>query len=113
MLPFVFRYLFGDQSYAAASVKCAPGDVLALITDGLVEVFDPDDRELGLAPQPAGPSRVRQGSRFPMCCSRCGMLRANTARNSMTKAGSSCASCTTEMAYTRPFLAGTTAIPRT
>ena len=36
------------QSYAAVPVTCRPGDTLALITDGYVEVFDREDRELGL-----------------------------------------------------------------
>ena len=36
------------QSYAAVPVTCRPGDTLALITDGYIEVFDREDRELGL-----------------------------------------------------------------
>lgn len=39
---------FSGQSYAAVPVTCRPGDTLALITDGYVEVFDRQDRELGL-----------------------------------------------------------------
>jgi hypothetical protein len=39
---------FADQAYSTGVVRCRPGDVLVLITDGLVEVFDRHDRELGL-----------------------------------------------------------------
>jgi serine phosphatase RsbU (regulator of sigma subunit) len=39
---------FAGQSYATASLTCRSGDLLALITDGFVEVFDRDDREFGL-----------------------------------------------------------------
>jgi hypothetical protein len=39
---------FPDQAYSTGVVRCRPGDVLVLITDGLVEVFDRHDRELGL-----------------------------------------------------------------
>jgi serine phosphatase RsbU (regulator of sigma subunit) len=39
---------FPGQLYAAVPVACRPGDTLALITDGYIEVFDREDRELGL-----------------------------------------------------------------
>jgi serine phosphatase RsbU (regulator of sigma subunit) len=39
---------FADRAYAARDLSCAGGDLLALITDGLVEVFDAEDHELGL-----------------------------------------------------------------
>jgi serine phosphatase RsbU (regulator of sigma subunit) len=39
---------FGGRSYAAAPLACRPGDTLALITDGYIEVFDRQNRELGL-----------------------------------------------------------------
>jgi sigma-B regulation protein RsbU (phosphoserine phosphatase) len=40
--------MFEDYAFASAATDVAPGDLLALITDGLVEVFDAKDRELGL-----------------------------------------------------------------
>ncbi len=39
---------FADRPYVAQALACAEGDLLALITDGLVEVFDAADHELGL-----------------------------------------------------------------
>lgn len=46
--PQVAIGMFEEARFAAAAVDCAPGDVLALITDGLTEVFDKSDRELGI-----------------------------------------------------------------
>jgi phosphoserine phosphatase RsbU/P len=40
--------MFDDYRFVSASIDCAPGDLLALVTDGLTEVFDARDRELGL-----------------------------------------------------------------
>jgi hypothetical protein len=40
--------MFDDFAFGSAVTDAAPGDLLALITDGLVEVFDGNDRELGL-----------------------------------------------------------------
>ena len=40
--------MFGDRRYTAARVAVAPGDLFVILTDGLTEVFDRDDRELGL-----------------------------------------------------------------
>ena len=40
--------MFEGFDYQSASLDCAPGDLLALITDGLTEVFDARDRELGM-----------------------------------------------------------------
>ncbi len=40
--------MFDDYRFVASALDCAPGDLLALVTDGLTEVFDPADRELGL-----------------------------------------------------------------
>lgn len=37
-----------EWSFTAASVTLAPGDRLVLVTDGLFEVFDAKDRDLGL-----------------------------------------------------------------
>ena len=40
--------MFERFDYRSATLDCAPGDLLALITDGLTEVFDARDRELGM-----------------------------------------------------------------
>ena len=39
-----------DADFATASLICEPGDVLAILTDGLTETADKQDRELGLEP---------------------------------------------------------------
>lgn len=41
--------MFPEATYEAQTIDWQPGDLLALVTDGLVEVFDGQDRELGLA----------------------------------------------------------------
>ncbi len=41
--------MFPDATFEAHAIDWQPGDVLALVTDGLLEVFDTQDRELGLA----------------------------------------------------------------
>ncbi|MCL4846033.1 MAG: SpoIIE family protein phosphatase [Acidobacteria bacterium] len=40
--------LFDDARYAPERLPVSPGDVLVLVTDGLIEVLDRQDRELGL-----------------------------------------------------------------
>ena len=40
--------LIDPTSYSTATLPLAPGDVIIVVTDGLVEVFDRHDRELGL-----------------------------------------------------------------
>jgi hypothetical protein len=40
--------MFPDATFEATVVEWQPGDLLALVTDGLLEVFDTQDRELGL-----------------------------------------------------------------
>jgi serine phosphatase RsbU (regulator of sigma subunit) len=40
--------MFGDRRYTSAPVAFAPGDLFVILTDGLTEVFDSRDRELGL-----------------------------------------------------------------
>ena len=40
--------LFEDFRFTSATLACERGDVLALITDGLTEVFDSRDREFGM-----------------------------------------------------------------
>jgi phosphoserine phosphatase RsbU/P len=37
-----------DWTFGSATIRCRPGDVLALVTDGLFEVFDAQDRDFGL-----------------------------------------------------------------
>jgi len=40
--------MFDDTKFSASSVECLPGDLFALLTDGLIEVFDSNRNELGL-----------------------------------------------------------------
>jgi hypothetical protein len=40
--------MFDAYPFTSASLPCERGDLLALLTDGLTEVFDAHDRELGL-----------------------------------------------------------------
>jgi hypothetical protein len=40
--------MFEGTSFDASSVDCLPGDLFALLTDGLIEVFDGRQQELGL-----------------------------------------------------------------
>src|SRR3954470_67706 len=42
--------MFEDYAFTSASLTSGPGELLALITDGLTEVFDRRDRELGIEP---------------------------------------------------------------
>ncbi len=39
--------MFPDIKYETGSIDFQPGDILAIVTDGLTEVFDSHDRELG------------------------------------------------------------------
>ena len=39
-----------DADFATASLTCEPGDVLAILTDGLTEAADKEEHELGLEP---------------------------------------------------------------
>jgi serine phosphatase RsbU (regulator of sigma subunit) len=39
--------MFGSATFTSAHVECRSGDLLALLTDGLIEVFDTANRELG------------------------------------------------------------------
>lgn len=41
--------MFADATFEARQIEWQPGDLLALVTDGLLEVFDAQERELGLA----------------------------------------------------------------
>jgi serine phosphatase RsbU (regulator of sigma subunit) len=40
--------MFGERRYTASPVAFGPGDLFVILTDGLTEVFDRHDRELGL-----------------------------------------------------------------
>jgi serine phosphatase RsbU (regulator of sigma subunit) len=42
--------MFEGSRYGAESLPCAPGDLFVLMTDGLTEVFDKADSQLGLEP---------------------------------------------------------------
>jgi len=39
--------MFEGTTFASRTTTTEPGDLLALLTDGLIEVFDPENRELG------------------------------------------------------------------
>ena len=40
--------MFSETAFSSAPAPCAPGDLFAILTDGLTEVFDGADREFGL-----------------------------------------------------------------
>jgi serine phosphatase RsbU (regulator of sigma subunit) len=40
--------MFEDRRFVSSRLACAPDDLLVLVTDGLTEVFDREDREFGL-----------------------------------------------------------------
>jgi len=42
--------LFPQPDFETSEIQCSPGDVLVVLTDGLIEVFDRNDTELGLEP---------------------------------------------------------------
>jgi Stage II sporulation protein E (SpoIIE) len=46
--PQVAIGMFDDTRFKASSIECLPGDLFALLTDGLTEVFDSARNELGL-----------------------------------------------------------------
>ena len=48
-LPQMAIGMFPDVTFGAQEINWQAGDVLTLVTDGLLEVFDAQDRELGLA----------------------------------------------------------------
>jgi hypothetical protein len=49
--------------FSAAPMPCATGDLFVLITDGLTEVFDADDAQLGLEPLK---DTIRRGADLPL-----------------------------------------------
>jgi hypothetical protein len=42
--------LFPQPAFETSEIQCSPGDVLVVLTDGLTEVFDRNETELGLEP---------------------------------------------------------------
>ena len=40
--------MFEDYRFTSSTLECARGDLLALITDGLTEVFDAKDEQFGM-----------------------------------------------------------------
>jgi uncharacterized membrane protein SirB2 len=42
--------LFPQPAFETSEIQCSPGDVLVVLTDGLTEVFDRKETELGLEP---------------------------------------------------------------
>ena len=42
--------IFPDTKFEVASIACEPGDILAIVTDGLTEVADKQENELGMEP---------------------------------------------------------------
>jgi serine phosphatase RsbU (regulator of sigma subunit) len=40
--------MFDGRSFSASRIACEPGDLFVILTDGLTEVFDANDREFGL-----------------------------------------------------------------
>jgi serine phosphatase RsbU (regulator of sigma subunit) len=47
-IPQIPIAMFGDYRFASGTLTCERGDLLALITDGLTEVFDEKDEQLGM-----------------------------------------------------------------
>ena len=39
--------MFAGTTFSSSSAECMPGDLFALLTDGLIEVFDHGQHELG------------------------------------------------------------------
>jgi phosphoserine phosphatase RsbU/P len=46
-IPQVPLAMFSDRVFTSSTVTCDAGDLLIILTDGLVEVFDKDDEEFG------------------------------------------------------------------
>jgi sigma-B regulation protein RsbU (phosphoserine phosphatase) len=46
--PQVPLAMFEDRTFAASRIAAQPGDLFVILTDGLTEVFDAQDREFGL-----------------------------------------------------------------
>jgi hypothetical protein len=49
-IPQIPIAMFEDYHFRSSTLACEPGDLLALITDGLTEVFDTRDDQLGMEP---------------------------------------------------------------
>jgi hypothetical protein len=48
VVPQIPLGVFDDRIYTSVAVTAAPGDLFVIVTDGLTEVFDKQDREFGL-----------------------------------------------------------------
>jgi serine phosphatase RsbU (regulator of sigma subunit) len=46
-MPTAIWGVFDGTTFSSSSVDCRPGDLFALLTDGLIEVFDAERNELG------------------------------------------------------------------
>ena len=55
--------MFEGSRFSAAPIPCEVGDLFVLITDGLTEVFDARDRQLGLDPLK---DTIRRGADLPL-----------------------------------------------
>jgi hypothetical protein len=55
--------MFEGMRYSSAPLPCEPGDLLVLITDGLTEVFDQADVQLGIDPIK---ETIRRGAGLPL-----------------------------------------------
>jgi sigma-B regulation protein RsbU (phosphoserine phosphatase) len=55
--------MFEGSHYSSAPIPFAAGDLFVLLTDGLTEVFDKADRQLGLDPIK---ETIRLGARLPL-----------------------------------------------
>jgi serine phosphatase RsbU (regulator of sigma subunit) len=40
--------MFKDQTFTVSKLTLMPGDLIALVTDGFTEVFDSEEREIGI-----------------------------------------------------------------
>jgi serine/threonine protein phosphatase PrpC len=57
---------FANTKYQTGTIDFQPGDILAIVTDGLTEVFDLHDRELGDATSKARSSSRPHRKHFPI-----------------------------------------------
>jgi serine phosphatase RsbU (regulator of sigma subunit) len=61
--PQVAVAMFDDRLFSASMVSCSPGDLLVIVTDGITEVFDGQDREFGFEQVK---SIIRSNAREPL-----------------------------------------------
>jgi len=64
--------MFDGTTFGSSPAECLPGDLFALLTDGLIEVFNRDRDELGFdwAKACCDRARVNRCQRSPTGCSR-------------------------------------------